>query len=47
MSTEKKNGSPEQNLDVQRRVIEEGFNKAIMLLWILFTQPITGNTSSG
>lgn len=27
MSTEKNNGSPEQNQDVVRRVIEEGFNK--------------------
>ena len=27
MSTEKNNGSPEQNQDVLRRVIEEGFNK--------------------
>jgi hypothetical protein len=27
MSTEKNNGSAEQNQDVLRRVIEEGFNK--------------------
>jgi len=27
MSTEENNGSPEQNQDVLRRVIEEGFNK--------------------
>jgi hypothetical protein len=27
MSTEKNNGSPEQNQEVLRRVIEEGFNK--------------------